>query len=100
MKKILAQEGMHELVASKVDLEILKSQSIKVVDIFIGGKNFDTKDRPIVESAMQLWEAIQSDGPASEVPFDKDLLVRGLIECQEKKVREVFRDCISRIGKN
>lgn len=52
---------MHELVASKVDMEMLKTQSIKVVDIFIVNKNFDTKDRPIVESAMQLWEAIYTD---------------------------------------
>jgi hypothetical protein len=50
---------------------------------------------------MQLWEAIHSDSTqSSEVPFDKDLLVRGLIVCQEKKVRECFRDSISRIGKN
>lgn len=49
---------MHDLVSSKVDIEMLKAQSIQVVGIFIGGKTFDTKDRPIVESAMSLWETI------------------------------------------
>lgn len=92
---------MHDLVANKVDLEMLKSQSIQVVALFITNDVFDTKDRPIVESGMQLWEAIYSDAEQSKtVPFDRELLVKGLIECSEKKVRECFRDSISKIGKN
>jgi len=92
---------MFELVTSKVDLEMLKKQSIKVVEIFITGETFDTKDRSIIISALQLWEAIQSDAQQTkEIPFDKELIVKGLINCEDKTVRETFRDSISRIAKN
>jgi hypothetical protein len=101
LKKILSSEAIHDLISSKVDIEMLKVQSIQVVGIFIKNKTFDIKDRPIVESAMGLWEAIHSDADESTaVPIEKEMLRRGLIECPEKKVRECFRDSISRIGKN
>jgi hypothetical protein len=55
LKKILSQQDIIAEISDKIDLQLLKQQSIQLVNLFTREKTFDVKDRPIVESCMQLW---------------------------------------------
>lgn len=70
------------------------------MDLFIVAKDFDSKDRPIVETSLQLWQKIESeDSEDKPVDISSSLLTRGLIKIQDKKIREVFRDSLLSIAK-
>jgi len=84
-------------VTSAVNAERLREQAVLVAKTFLGTTaDFRVEDRPIIESAMNLWSSLVSENLAQ---LDFDFITRGLLTCKDSKVRECFQTSLVQVVK-